>query len=510
VGHRVHAPEFFEVDHAGAYEEVLAARGVSVRPEERLEVISGLADRLADEAGARVHPDPELVAEHVELVEWPGLLAGQFADRYLDLPPEVVVTTLKYHQKCLVLEDGDGGLCPGFLAVADRRDDPEGLIRQGNEWVIGARLADAEFFFNEDRKRSMNDLVPGLERLEFHRILGSLADKASRVGELGATIAGMLGEKVDSATLREGATLAKADLLTNMVNEFPELQGIMGGHYLRLEGADEELWSAARDHYQPVGFEGRAPASQTGRLLGLADRLDTLAGLFAVGERPSGSKDPFGLRRAAQGAVKIVVDASWPLDLGAAVDAAVARVERFSDHDRRELAASVTAFLADRVRRWLTDVEGVSGDTADAVMAASWSDLPDAVARAVALERVREAETFRSLALAFKRVRNITQDQPDGAVDPDLFEEDAERQLHSATEDFGRALEEFLPEHRVDEAFAAMEPLADVLEHFFVEVLVMCDDGAARSNRIALLKQLGTNFLNLADLSKLQVEGGEE
>jgi glycyl-tRNA synthetase beta chain len=510
VGHRVHAPEPFELENAEVYAEALEERGVSVRPGSRLDVMNGLAERLAGEAGARVHPDPGLVAEHVELVEWPGLMAGRFDQRYLELPPEVVVTTLRYHQKCLVLEDADGDLRPAFLAVADRRDDPEGLIRQGNEWVIGARLADAEFFFNEDRKRRFEDLVPDLTRLEFHRVLGSLADKAARVGELAVTMAGQTDSDADEDVLRAAAALAKADLLTNMVNEFPELQGVMGGHYLRIEGASRELWSAVRDHYQPVGFDGRVPESQTGKLLGVADRLDTVAGLFAVGERPSGSKDPFGLRRAAQGAVKIVADSDWSLDLGAVVEAAVEQVGRFADVERVELVSSVTAFVADRVRRWLTDVVEVSGDTADAVMAAGWSNLPDAIARASALERVRSAETFRSLALAFKRVRNITSDQPDGTVDPALFEDDSERELHAATVAFGEALEKLLPERRVDEAFASMEPLADVLERFFVEVLVMCDDAAVRSNRIALLKQLGTNFLNLADLSKLQVEGGEE
>ena len=286
-----------------------------VDPAARRSEIESLAETLARDAGAQVHPDPELMAEHVELVEWPGLLAGSFNPEYLELPPEVVVTTLRYHQKCLVLEDAEGALRPGFIAVADRKDDPEGLIRQGNEWVIGARLADAEFFFNEDRKRAMADMVPGLERLEFHRVLGSLADKADRVGRLAATTADTMESDVDREVLKAAAPLAKADLLTNMVGEFPELQGVVGGHYLRLEGASRDLWTAVRDHYQPVGFDGTSPESEIGRLLGVADRLDTVAGLFAVGERPSGSKDPFGLRRAAQGAVKIVIESGWDLDL---------------------------------------------------------------------------------------------------------------------------------------------------------------------------------------------------
>jgi glycyl-tRNA synthetase beta chain len=509
VGHRVHSPESFEFESADGYAAAMLERGVVVDPAERRQRLEKLAGALASEAGARVHPDPELMAEHVELVEWPGLIAGSFEERFLELPPEVVVTTLRHHQKCLILENGDDGLQNAFIGVIDRKDDPEGLIRQGNEWVIGARLADAGFFFAEDRKRSLADLVPGLESLEFHRVLGSLADKASRVGELATTIADTVGAEVDREILRSAALLAKADLLTHMVGEFPELQGVMGGHYLRLEGASDELSTAVRDHYRPVGFDGAVPDSVIGMLVGLADRLDTVAGLFAVGERPSGSKDPFGLRRAAQGAVKIVAETGWEIDFAEMIKAAVRAVADDSKDGEEAVVDAVTTFVADRVRRWLTDVIGVSGDTADAVMAAGWSNVPAAVVRARALERVRSSENFRTLGLAFKRVRNITDGQPDRGVDPGLFEMAEEGELHAATEEFARQLQGLLPKKQVEKAFLAMEPIAEILERFFIEVLVMCGDERVRENRIALLKQLGRQFMNLADLSKLQIEGGE-
>jgi glycyl-tRNA synthetase beta chain len=510
VGHRVHSPEDFELATADGYAEALIARSVVVDPEERRKQLEELADRLASEAGARVHPDSRLVAEHVELVEWPALIRGSFEEQFLELPPEVVITTLRHHQKCLILENGDnGGLQNAFIAVIDRKDDPEGLIRQGNEWVIRARLADAGFFFAEDRKKAFEDLVLELERLEFHRVLGSLADKAARVGELAAIVARQIQSEVDPEQLRMAADLAKADLLTHMVVEFPELQGVMGGHYLRLEGADQELWSAIRDHYTPVGFEGAVPESVTGKLLAMADRLDTVAGLFAVGERPSGSKDPFGLRRAAQGVVKIVAEAGWEVDLREMINNAVGAVAEHSKDGEEALSGAVTAFVADRVRRWLTDVVGVSFDTADAVMSADWSNLPAAVVRAKALEKVRVSENFRSLALAFKRVRNITGGLPDAGVDTGLFEMDEERELHGTIVNFSEQLQKLLPDNKVEQAFAAMEPIADILERFFVEVLVMCEDERVRDNRIALLKELGRRFMELADLSKLQVEGGE-
>jgi len=509
VGHRVHSPKAFELETAEGYAETMIERGVVVDPAERRRRLEALAETLASKADARVHPDPELMAEHVELVEWPGLIAGTFDERLLELPPEVVVTTLRYHQKCLILENGDNGLQNAFIGVIDRKDDPEGLIRQGNEWVIGARLADAGFFFAEDRKHTLADLVPGLERLEFHRVLGSLAEKAARVGQLATAFANALDVNVARDQLSAAAGLAKADLLTHMVGEFPELQGVMGGHYLRLEGADEGLWTAVRDHYTPVGFEGEVPDSEAGKLLGVADRLDTVAGLFAVGERPSGSKDPFGLRRAAQGAVKIVAEAGWEVDLNEMIQGAAGAFADYSKDGKEAVADAVTAFVANRVRRWLTDIVGVSGDTADAVMAAGWSNLPAAVVRAEALERVRTSENFRALALAFKRVRNITDGQPDLGVDPELFEADEERELHETTVEFEKKLQTLLPDKKVEEAFAAMEPIADILERFFVEVLVMCEDERVRDNRIALLKKMGRKFMELADLSRLQVEGGE-
>jgi glycyl-tRNA synthetase beta chain len=511
VGHRVHSPGSFELESADGYAEALMRRGVVVDPAERRHRLEELAEKLASEAGARVHPDPALVAEHVELVEWPGLIAGAFEERFLDLPPEVVVTTLRHHQKCLILENGDnGGLRNAFIGVIDRKDDPEGLIQQGNEWVIGARLADAGFFFGEDRKKALQDLVPSLGRLEFHRVLGSLADKATRVGDLAATIAKENHSDVDPEKLRQAAGLAKVDLLTHMVVEFPELQGVMGGHYLRLGGADKQLWTAVRDHYLPVGFEGAIPESDIGRLLGVADRLDTVAGLYAVGERPKGSGDPFGLRRAAQGAVKIIAESGWEGDLGVLIEAAVTAVAEFSNEDQEAFSEAVNAYVRERVRRWLMDTVGVAFDTADAVMAADWSNLPAAVVRADALDRVRSSDNFRSLALAFKRVRNITDGQPDRGVDPELFEMDEERELHETTVEFEKKLNSLLPEKNVEQAFVTMEPIADVLERFFVEVLVMCEDERVRNNRIALLKQLGRKFMELADLSKLQVEGGEK
>lgn len=510
VGHRVHGPAPFEVTSDAGYADALAERGVLIDPEQRRRVLDARAAELAAEAGCRVHPDDALVAEHVELVEYPGLLRGSIDPEFLELPPEVVVTTLRYHQKCLILENEDGSLAPRFLTVIDRRDDPQGLVRQGNEWVIGARLADARFFFEEDRKRTMEDWSKGLDRLEFHRVLGSVSAKAERVGALAVVLAKRLGLDVDERRLRDAALLVKTDLLTNMVVEFPELQGVMGGHYLRLEGAGEDLWTAARDHYRPTGFDGEIPASDMGRLLGVADRLDTIAGLFGVGEIPSGSKDPLGLRRAAQAVVKIVAVAGWTLDIEEAITAAMEGLEGVVEAPAAETVAAVREFMADRVRRYLSDQVGVSNDAADAVMAAGWADLPELRARAEALDAVRTSPQMRALGLAFKRVKNITEDAVDSAVDTKLFEQEEERELHEAAEVFAGRLSDCVGARRFDDAFASMGELAEVLDRFFVEVLVMCDDEKVRDNRVALLRKLRRDFMTLADLSRLQVDGGNQ
>jgi glycyl-tRNA synthetase beta chain len=330
------------------------------------------------------------------------------------------------------------------------------------------------------------------------------------VGALAASLAGKLGLGLDAGELRRAAHLVKTDLLTNMVVEFPELQGIMGGHYLRLEGADEALWTAARDHYLPIGFSGEIPVSDLGRLLGVADRLDTLAGLFAVGEIPSGAKDPLGLRRAAQAVVKIVADAGWSLDLGSALADAVEGLGDLSEAPADDTVARLRAFMADRVRRSLTDLVGVGGDAADAVMAAGWADLPELKARAEALDAVRTSPEMRALGLAFKRVKNITEEASEAAVDDSIFEQDEERELHTASQLFAERLGECVTARRFDEAFAAMGELAEVLDRFFIEVLVMCDEAKIRDNRVALLTNLRREFMNLADLSRLQVDGGNQ
>jgi glycyl-tRNA synthetase beta chain len=325
VGHRVMAPAPLELAGCEGFVEYasrLGAAGVIIDPAERHARLTKTAARLATEAGCEVRHDPELEAEHVELVEFPGVVRGEIAERFLELPEEVLITTLRHHQKCLVLTRA-GRVAPHFLAVADRADDPEGLVRRGNEWVAGARLTDAAFFFAQDRRETLAARSARLDRIAFHSKLGSYADKSGCVAALAAALAAEAGVAAEAAKLARAASLFKADLGTAMVGEFPELQGVIGGIYARLNGEPAEVWQAIADQYTPAGLEGALPRSRLGALLGVADRLDTLAGFFAVGEVPSGSKDPFALRRAALAVVRVCAEAPLRLDLQAAAAGAL-------------------------------------------------------------------------------------------------------------------------------------------------------------------------------------------
>ncbi|MFH1176041.1 MAG: glycine--tRNA ligase subunit beta, partial [Acidobacteriota bacterium] len=317
VGHRVASPgrvELMGVLGAAGYLERLASGGVVVDQTSRRRQLEARAIELAGEVGCEVRPDAALIDELVELVEYPGVIRGEIALRHLALPDEVLITTLRHHQKALVLTR-EGRIAPYFLAVCDRADDPEGAVQQGNEWVVGARLADAAFFFAQDRKRSLAGRVPALASVTFHPKVGTFLEKSALVRESALAIAREVG--APSAPVALAAELLKADLVTAMVGEFPELQGIVGGIYARLDGHADEVWQAIYDQYQPAGIEGRIPRGPVAAIVGVADRLDTLAAMFAAGEAPSGSRDPFALRRAALAVVRICAEAPLACDLRA-------------------------------------------------------------------------------------------------------------------------------------------------------------------------------------------------
>lgn len=504
-GHRVAHPQPLELRGIAGVEEYrqrLAAAGVVVDPEQRRAALRERAATLAQEVGCTVRPDAELEREHVDLLEYPGLIRGSLPVTSLSLPEEVLVTTLRHHQKCLVLER-EGQVAPYFLAVMDRADDPRGLVREGNEWVVGARLADAAFFFAQDRRRPLAEHAQGLSRVQFHHKLGSYAEKALAVEALARWLAGQLGGAVSLEHVATAARLARADLVTGMVGEFPELQGVMGGIYARLDGHAEEVWRAIYDHYRPAGLEGELPAGLVGAVVGVADRLDTLAGLFAVGEVPTGSKDPFALRRAALAVVRLCAEVPLRFDLRQGLARAEEGRRGAATPGNSQVLAQLTEFVRERVRFYLVSQAGVAGEVADAVLEARWGVIPDDVARARALQAVRQESVFAELAVAFKRVRNILAKGDRGAAMPERLRGPAELALAHALEQAERAV---MTAEEVGDHAAALRALAAVaapLDRFFVEVLVMCEDVELRRARLGLLDRLEKVFLRLADLSQL-------
>lgn len=432
-----------------SYEKTLENNGVILRASKRREKLL-----------AEVGQDTPLIDTHVYLNEWPTALRGSFDPGFLTLPREVRDTVMSVHQKYFSLGDE-----PGFIAVINRKDDPDGLIRAGNERVLRARFNDARFFFDFDQKKKLADRVEDLKRVTFHRELGSYYDKTMRVVEL-----------CDDETSKRAALLSKTDLTTEMVKEFTELQGVIGGRYAEVQGEPPEV---ARAIYEQYVYD-RAPSTRAGQMLALADRMDTLREMFRIGQIPSGSKDPFALRRAALGVVRILVEGE---------------ISKLPFEPSPELRD----FLLDRVRYYFREIRGFAYDEVNAVLAAGWDDLKDVHARLEAIREVRKSENFEPLAASFKRIKNILKQAdftPTGPIDESLLEAGPETELYHAT----RAVK---LTGRYREDLAAIASLRPAVDSFFDKVLVNAPDAAVRANRLTLLFTLMREFSQVADFSEI-------
>ncbi|MBK7293592.1 MAG: glycine--tRNA ligase subunit beta [Holophagaceae bacterium] len=495
--HRQH-PEPVIIATPDAYEAALEAAGVVVSVDARRTRISEQLDSLAAEAGGRVVADAELLSTLAEIVEFPKIVRGDFPASFLELPKEVLVTSLREHQKSFCIEGPDGALLPCFLTAANRTDDPAGYVKAGNEWVLKARLYDARFFFAEDRKHPLADRLEKLQALTFQRDLGSYHAKTGRVVALVKMLATRLSQ--DEAHVNralEAARMAKCDLRTLMVGEFPELQGIMGGEYLKHEGADEEVWMAVKEHYRPIGAEDAIPGTPLGCLLSLCDKLDTVAGCFAVGLIPSGSKDPLALRRAGQGIVRILWEQGWALAPTDLINTALMAVGQKATQPAAETTEALLAFFKDRVAYQL-ELAGYAGSVRRSALAIGWADLADLKARCEALSAFAEDARFASLAQSAKRIGNILKDEvPAEAFEGGLLTQAEEKALagHLAK------LEDTADQKGL---LAALADLAQPLEAFFNAVMVKCEDPALRAARLSLLHRLRQSFLRVADFSLWQ------
>ncbi|HTD43257.1 MAG TPA: glycine--tRNA ligase subunit beta [Bryobacteraceae bacterium] len=455
-----------------SYESELRKNFVILSSDERREKI----EREAQALGAKL--DVELIETLTFITEYPTAIKGDFDPAYLELPAEVLTTVMRHHQKYFSVESEPGKLAPHFVAVMNTSGDPEGLVKRGNERVLKARFNDARFFWITDLDRALVERVKDLDRVTFHAKLGSYFFKTERMKALVEDLGG-------NANAQSAAYLSKADLTTEMVKEFTDLQGIVGGLYARAQGEPEPVWRAIYEHYKPLSMEDSIPATREGQMIALADKLDTLQQCFRVGLVPTGSKDPFALRRAAQGVVKILVEAKLDYEL--------------SDLAEGELRE----FLLDRIKYYFREIRGFKYDEVNAVLASGCGTLADVEARLTALAAVRPTENFEPLAASFKRIQNILKQAnfggSDGSPDPSLLEAGPEADLHKefervrvATKDAGyqTALEDI----------ASLRPKVDT---FFDKVLVNAKDEKVRANRLTLLNNLLTEFSTIADFSEI-------
>ncbi|MFN8010139.1 MAG: glycine--tRNA ligase subunit beta [Holophagaceae bacterium] len=496
--HREH-PEPVVVPTPDDYEVVLERAGVVASFHDRRTRLEQQLQALASEVGGAVVMDEELLDTLAEIVEYPTIVRGDFPKDFLELPKEVLVTSLKEHQKSFCVEDAEGGLLNAFLSAANRPlakgSEAEKLVAAGNEWVLKARLYDARFFYAEDRKTKLEARLEKLQALTFQRDLGSYFEKGERMVELGSEFAPLVGLTPGHA--REAARLAKCDLRTLMVGEFPELQGIMGGEYLRHEGAPESVWKAVREHHRPAGADDALPSTAEGCLLSLVDKLDTVVGCFSVGIVPSGSKDPLALRRAGMGVVRILWERGWGEDLLGLCRQAFEVVDGKATKSDEETLAALESFFRDRVAYQL-ELAGYAGPVRRAALAAGWTNLVDLKARCRALSGFAEDVRFASLAQSAKRIGNILKDEnPSEDLDAAVLQQDEEKALAARL----RALEA-TSDHAA--LLAELADLAEPLEAFFTAVMVKCDEAPLRTARLSLLHRLRKAFLRVADFSQWQ------
>ncbi len=510
-GHRILAKGPFEVASAADYDRALAAGRILLRAADRAAAIERMLQDAARDAGGTLVPDPELVEEVSYLVETPSVFHAGFDAEFLELPAPVITTAMREHQRYFALTDGDGALLPRFLCVANSSPDAVDAVRNGNRRVLRARLDDARFYWNEDLKTTLEQKAPRLGNVVWLEGYGSLLDKTRRIEALAADLARNDAADVQRVTAR-AAALAKADLVTEMIKDgkqFAMLQGVMGREYARRNGEDDAVAAALEEQYRPRFAGDALPRTAAGAYLAVADRVDTLVGVWAAGMKPTGSKDPFGLRRGALGVIRILLDRGMPLAVEDLLRTAAAGYgARLADAEA--LVAESAAFVRDRLAGHLADEGGFDADVVAAVVGAAGAHPVDAHARCEALAWLRSAkrDDFEALAAGFKRAKNILKKaSAGGAPSAELAKEPAERALLEAFVAVDRRVAEAEASHRYREALADLATLRAPIDAFFDGVLVMAEDEAVRTNRLRLLGRIVDRIGDVADLSRIAAPG---
>lgn len=519
-GHRILSSGEQQIAKANQYAAEMAKASVVVSYAEREQRIRKSLDAATRTVpGARWREDAALLNTVVNLTEWPSVILGRFDEQFLALPEEVLVTVMRDHQKYFAVEDANGKLAPHFLAVLNTDSDHDGLIRHGNERVLRARFNDAQFFWNFDNKVPFAERREMLKHVTFQKDLGNYFDKTERTAWLAGKVADMLAKsaiKVDRKGAVKAAELAKNDLTTELVKEFTELQGVVGGRYAAHQGLSKAIADAIYEHYRPLSMEDSVPRTLEGAILSIADKADSIAGMFALGLVPSGSKDPFALRRQANGIVKTIAEHKMPVNLAALMSEARERY-RSSEAEKKftqsgdAYTQALSNFFRERLEFYLRDVLGLAYDVVNATLAAGADDVVDAVARAQAVAKVRPSADFESISVAFKRMKNILRQAEETKkkvtpFDPSALKDDEEKKLAAAVPQVAKRVKELSASRQYEPALTEISRLRPAIDAFFDKVMVMVDDEALRANRLGLLQTLVREFSSIADFSEIVTE----
>jgi len=502
-GHRFHHPEIIKIPAANEYEMLLESQGKVIADfERRKQAIRAQVEEIALNKKGKAVIDEDLLDEVTAMVEWPVAVLGDFEERFLKVPQETLILTMKTNQKYFHVIDSKGCLLPHFITVSNIESKDIKKVQQGNERVIRPRFADAEFFWTQDRKTKLINRTQSLGSVVFQKQLGTLLDKTLRVTKLTDAIASHLGANSQLAV--RAAELCKCDLMTEMVGEFPALQGIMGRYYANHDNENSEVAAALDEYYKPRFSGDTLPLTLTSQSLAIADRLDTLVGIFAIGQTPSGDKDPFALRRAALGVLRIIIENNLDIDLLFLIKQAAAQHNQNINAHAAETA--VFDFMLDRLHAYYID-KGIRPDVLDAVLSTKPTKPLNINNRLYAVNEFRLLDEAESLAAANKRIGNIlkkVEGNISNTVDESLLEENAEKELYKLLNTLDQKVQEFIDQANYKKALSELAALRKNIDQFFDDVMVMADDIKLKNNRIALLNILHGLFLQIADISRLQ------
>jgi len=502
-GHRFHHPQAISIPAPADYEMLLETTGKVIADfDRRRQSVRAQVEKEALRLNGTAVINDDLLDEVTAMVEWPVAVAGNFEARFLDIPSEALVSTMAANQKYFHLFNAEGKLLPHFITISNIESRDVDKVREGNERVIRPRFSDAEFFWNQDRKQRLDARLESLKSVVFQKRLGSVFDKTQRVMQLAAWIADAF--EADKTLAMRAAELCKCDLMTEMVGEFPSLQGIMGRYYAQHDNEPEDVAEALDDYYRPRFAGDALPQTPTAQALAIADRIDTLVGIFAIGQIPTGDKDPYALRRAALGVLRILIEKKLDLDLRPLLETAA---KQFSPEIKAATAIDqVMTFILDRLQAYYQD-KNIKADVLEAVTSIRPSCPLDIDQRIQAVSRFRNLPEAESLAAANKRIGNILKKVEGNlpqVIEPDLFIEPQEIALFEALNGLSAEVTKLLTENNYESALAQLAQLRDPVDHFFDKVMVMTEDDKLRNNRIALLNQLHSLFMQVADISRLQ------